>query len=64
MEASCLDAGSLTKYMLDTLRNYYLNLDAIVSQGYDGASVMSGRCSGIQHCVMEVVPQAIYIHCF
>ena len=64
VEASCLDAGSLTEYMLDTLRNYNLNLDAIVSQGYDGASVMSGRCFGVQQRVMEVVPQAIYIHCF
>ena len=25
---------------------------------------MSGRCSGVQQRVMEIVPQAIYIHCF
>ena len=25
---------------------------------------MSGRCSGVQQCVKEVIPQAIYIHCF
>ena len=64
VEASCLDAGSLTEYILDTLRKYHLNSESIVSQGYDGASVMSGRCSGVQQRVMEVVPQAIYIHCF
>ena len=35
----------------------------IVSQGYDGASVMSGHCNGVQQCIRKVVPQAIYIHC-
>ena len=25
---------------------------------------MSGRCSGVQQRVKEVIPQAIYIHCF
>ena len=36
----------------------------IVSQGtYDGASVMSGRCSGVQQHIRELNPQAIYIHC-
>ena len=64
VKASCLDASSLTEYILDTLRKYQLNLESIVSQGYDGASVMSGRYSGVQQRIMEVVPQAIYIHCF
>ena len=36
----------------------------MVSQGYDGASVMSGRCSGVQKKIKEVAPQAIYIHCY
>ena len=61
---SKLDAQSLTDAILGELQSYGLNLDSIVSQGYDGASVMSGRCSGVQARVAEVVPQAIYIHCF
>ena len=64
VEASSLTAESLTAYILDTLRSYQLDVECIVSQRYDGASVMSGRCSGVQQRVMEVVPQAIYIHCF
>ena len=40
-----LDAESLTKYILDTLALYSLDPKMIVSQGYDGASVMSGRWS-------------------
>ena len=35
----------------------------IVSQGYDGASVMTGSCGGVQKHIRELVPQAIYVHC-
>ena len=35
----------------------------MVSQGYDGASVMSGHCSGVQQRVRQVAPHAIYVHC-
>ena len=64
VEVSNLDAESLTEYIMDTLKSYHLNLDSILSQAYDGASVMSGRCTGVQKRVMEVVPQAVYINCF
>ena len=36
-----------------------LDLHSLVSQGYDGASVTSGRCSWVQQRIMEVAPQAI-----
>lgn len=35
-----------------------------MSQGYDEASVMSGRCSGVQQRLREFSPHAIYIHCY
>ena len=35
-----------------------------MSQGYDGASVMSGCCSGIQERIKAVAPMAVYIHCY
>ena len=36
----------------------------IVSQGtYDGASVMSRCCFGVQQRIRELNPHAIYIHC-
>ncbi len=35
----------------------------MVSQGYDGAAVMSGCVSGVQKRIRELVPQAVYIHC-
>ena len=65
VEVSDHDAKSLSEYILTTLRSHHLDLHyLIISQGYDGASVMSGRCSDVQRHVLDVAPQAIYIHCF
>ena len=58
-----LTTESLSQYILDTLRKHQLDHKCIVSQGYDGASVMSGHCSGVQARIREVAPQAIYIYC-
>lgn len=32
-------------------------------QGYDGASSMAGRISGVQAKIRELYPAAIYVHC-
>ncbi|XP_011410045.1 PREDICTED: zinc finger MYM-type protein 1-like [Amphimedon queenslandica] len=59
VEAFSLNAKSLAAYILDTLKKYQLDTGSLVSQGYDGASVMSGKFSGVQQHVMQVAPQAI-----
>lgn len=51
-------------YIKDLLAKFNLDFMKIVSQGYDGASVMSGRCAGVQAKVREFAPNAIYIHCY
>ena len=61
--ASNLTAEHLSKYILDILTLYNLDVNMIVSQGYDGASVMSCCCSGVQQRIRELVAQAIYVHC-
>ena len=61
--ASNLTAEHLSKYILDTLSLFNLDTNKIVSQGYDGASVMSGCSIGVQQRIKEVVPHATYIHC-
>ena len=63
VEATSLDVKSLTEYIVDTLNKHQLDLACIVSQGYDGASVMSGHCSGVQARLKEFATHAIYIHC-
>ncbi len=35
----------------------------MVSQGYDGAAVMSGCVSGVQKRIRDLVPKTIYVHC-
>ena len=64
VQATSLTAESLAAYLVDTLRECQLDPESIVSQGYDGASVMSGRCSGVQQRLREFAPHAIYIHCY
>ena len=35
-----------------------------MGQGYDGASVMSGACNGVQKLVRDAAPLAAYVHCY
>ena len=63
VHAEKLDAESLTKYIIDTCNLHQLDPSQIVSQGYDGASVMSGKLSGVQAQIRHYAPNAIYIHC-
>ena len=49
-------AESLSIYLVDTLREYELDPKQIISQGYDGATVMSGRCTGVQERIKVVAP--------
>ena len=60
VHANKLDAESLTKHIIDTCTFHQLDPSQIVSQGYDGASVMSGSLSGVQARMRKY---AIYIHC-
>lgn len=64
VEATSLNAESLSTYIIDTLMEHQLDPKRIISQGYDGASVMSGNCSGVQKRIREIAPQASYVHCY
>lgn len=64
VEAAGLTADKLTEYIVNVLEQFRLDPRCMVSQGYDGASVMSGQCSGVQKRIREVAPHAIYIHCY
>ena len=62
--AESVTAESITKYIVETLQSFQLDLNSIVSKGYDGASVMSGQCSGVQQRFNAVATNAIYVHCY
>ena len=51
----------MAAYILDTLSKYGLDHKFIVSKGYDGTTVMSGQCSGVQQHIKNQAPQAMYM---
>ena len=54
-----MDAEALATYIINTLQQHGLDPSKIVSQGYDGASVMSGHYTGVQQRVKQVAPRAL-----
>lgn len=63
IHAESLTAASLSSYIQSILKESGLDSKGLVSQGYDGASVMAGKNTGVQQRMKEVAPQAIYVHC-
>ena len=54
----------MSKYIKGLITGFDFDLNKLVSQGYDGASVMSGNCTGVQTRVRQFAPHAVYIHCY
>lgn len=57
------NAESLSSAILSFLERYNLSKIPIVSQSFDGASVMSGEHGGVQKKIRDHYPYAIYTHC-
>lgn len=64
IRATRLDAESIFHYVTDYLEKKQIDISKLVGQCYDGAKVMSGHKSGLMKRVQEVVPSAIYTHCY
>ena len=61
--AETLNAEGLSNLIISTLEEYHIDPMLMVSQGYDGAAVMSGHCSGVQARIRQVASKALYVHC-
>lgn len=62
--ATELDAEGLTQKIIQCLETYGLEYRSnLVGQGYDGASVMSGRHSGVAARIKAKTNHAFYVHC-
>lgn len=60
-----LDATAIATLVLDSLRSYGVDDSKIISQCYDGASVMNGKDGGVQKIVQNMLGRSIpYVHCF
>ena len=57
------NAKELTTKFLETIQSVGLSVNDMRPQGYDGASVMSGRMGDVQTRIRQVNPNALYVHC-
>jgi len=58
------DATSLAQEIVKLIQENNLDINKCIAQCYDGASVKSGVYSGVQQKISEIVPHAVYIHCY
>ena len=62
--AESLDAAGLSKLIVSCLERHGLDYrNYLVGQGYDGASVMSGKHSGVSARIQSNARFAFYVHC-
>ena len=57
------DADSISKSILEFLENCNLDISNFRGQGYDGASVMAGKVSGVSAQILNRQPKILYCHC-
>lgn len=58
------DAVALADCIENVLISVLKKPDQLISQSYDGASVMSGVHGGVQKLIKDKFPYAYYIHCY
>ena len=60
-----MSSTSKMQQMSCTLEDAEISLDGVVSQTYDGASVMPGHVAGIQKLLCHLCGREVpYIHCY
>lgn len=60
-----LDAETMSEAILRQLEKMGLDIrSSLVGMGFDGASVMSGKCNGVQARIGDRAPIAYYVHCY
>lgn len=73
MEEHCLNiknvedrsAKGIFQFIKESLEKYRISKDGIVSQSFDGASVMSGGLGGLQKLISDFCGRRVlYVHCF
>ena len=63
IHAKSLTALALSEYIFSRITDYGLDVDKLVSQCYDGASVMSGCNNDVQAIIKNKCKQAVHILC-
>ncbi|XP_062511260.1 zinc finger MYM-type protein 1-like [Corticium candelabrum] len=63
VKLDCADASSISNAIVNFMKECNLDIRYLRGQGYDGASVMSGKVSGVSARILELQQKAIYHHC-
>ncbi|XP_062599060.1 52 kDa repressor of the inhibitor of the protein kinase-like, partial [Saccostrea cucullata] len=61
--AESVKGMAVSNIIIDFLAELNLNIQNLRAQCYDGAANMSGKYSGVQARILQVVPEASYVHC-
>ena len=61
-ETHGLSAIRICDQIIKILHEFGVDIQNTAGQGYDGVSVMSGRCRGVQSLFRQTVQHAIYVH--
>ena len=56
-------ADVITKQICDKLQTDGLKLEYCYGQGYDNATTMAGHISGVQKCILDMNPKAVFVPC-
>ena len=61
--AECVKGIAVSNIIIDFLAEMNLDIQNLRAQCYDGAANMSGKYNGVQARILQVTPEASYVHC-
>ena len=59
---NAMNAEAISKAILNKTEEYGLDMQKLISQGYDGCSTMAGEVSGVQKRIRELHPKTYFMH--
>ena len=57
------NAESIYFALVECLKETKLQISKIVGMGFDGASIFSGKRSGVQTRIKKLAPHALFVNC-
>lgn len=58
-----MSATGISNSIINQCKEFGLDLDKLVGQGYDGCSAMAGKDNGVQAKIRHLYPKAAFVHC-
>nr|CAI5848075.1 unnamed protein product [Callosobruchus analis] len=58
-----MDAKKISDEIISLCNNLKIDMKKLYGLGFDGCSAMAGHESGVQKCIRDTYPKALYFHC-